>query len=52
VGERLQFARGQPEPLAGVVAQAGEAQVVVVAAAEEAVGERAEDPPGAGLLTG
>src|SRR6266403_1378026 len=46
------LARGEPEPLAGVVAQAGEAQVVVVAAAEEAVGERAEDPQGAGFLAG
>src|SRR5207249_3244685 len=33
-----------------MVAPAGEAQVVVVAAAEEGAGERAEDPPGAGLL--
>src|SRR5205814_8023610 len=52
VGDRLQLARGEPETLARVVAQAGEAQVVVVAAAEEAVGEGAENPPGAGLLTG
>src|SRR5947208_15881143 len=34
VGERLQLARGEPEALARVVAQAGEAQVVVVAATE------------------
>jgi len=47
---RALVARGEPEPLPGVVAQAGEAQVVVVAAAEEGAGERAEDPPGAGLL--
>ena len=42
--------RACDQALAGVVAQAGEAQVVVVAATEEAVGKRAENPPGAGLL--
>src|SRR3989442_673842 len=49
-GERLRLGGGDPELLPGGVGQAGEAQVVVVAAAEEAAGERAEDPPGAGLL--
>jgi hypothetical protein len=50
--EALELARRHAEPLARVVAEAGEAELVVAAPGEEAVRERAEHQPAVGFLRG
>src|SRR4029450_10020720 len=46
----LHLPRTEPEPLAGVVAEASEAETLVALHAEERSGELADDAPADGLL--
>jgi hypothetical protein len=50
--EALHLARGEAEPLAGVIAEPAEAEVVMGATAEERMREPAEHDPAARLLRG
>ena len=50
VGEGVELATGEAEPLPGVIADASEAERMVAVLAEEEAGQRAEDAPAARFL--